>query len=735
MNKCSVIPGIGDHDAVYVETSLRPMIRKKISRKVNIYKKANFEAMKDGLRIKYEDFRKSAAELDINTLWQKFVDALKEEMQKHIPTKIISEKKTNKPWITRHIKSLHRRLRKLYERQKKSNRPRDRQKYVEARSITQKMERQEYWKHIEGILDDSNEDNGETRPTKNKKFWKYVKALKKDTCGVAPLKDNGKTYSDPLDKANILNRQYESVFTQENTRNIPSMTGKPFPSMPEISIENAGVCKLLRQLNPQKASGPDLLSARILKDLSAECAPFLTLIFKRCLEVGKIPDVWKTAIVTAIFKKGERYKASNYRPVSLTCICCKTFEHIVVSNMMKHLEHHKILTDTQHGFRARRSCETQLLTLVDELAKGLDKRKQLDLAVLDFSKAFDSVPHERLLKKLDHYGIRGSTHTCIRSFLSGRSQRVVVEGATSEAVPVVSGVPQGSVLGPILFLLFINDLPNCVSSKVRLFADDCIVYKQIDKISDAKDLQKDLNHLAAWEKRWGMDFHPEKCSIIRINRKRTFIDYDYHLKGHSLKMEDHTKYLGIEISSDLQWNHHIDKIVKKGNSTLGFLRRNLRTSKEDLKCTAYKTLVRPHLEYCMTVWNPHQKNQTEKIEMVQRRAARYITGRYHNISSPTEMLDNLKIETLEERRAKAQLTMMYKIMKGLVDIPASNYFTKTESRTRSNHDMKTRQIMANTNIYLFSFFPRWISLWNDLPSSTVNADLIGFKKQIASLKF
>ena len=121
-----------------------------------------------------------------------------------------------------------------------------------------------------------------------------------------------------------------------------------------------------------------------------------------------------------------------------------------------------------------------------------------------------------------------------------------------------------------------------------------------------------------------MDFHPEKCSIIRINRKRTYIDYDYHLKGHALKIEDRTKYLGVELSSDLQWNHHIDKIVKKGNSTLGFLRRNLRTSRDDLKCTAYNTLVRPHLEYCMTVWNPHQKTQIDKIEMVQRRAARYI---------------------------------------------------------------------------------------------------------------
>ena len=735
VNKCNVIPGIGDHEAVFVETSLRPMIQKKTPRKVNIYRKANFEAMKEGMNSKYEEFRRTAPETDINSLWQKFVNILKEEMQQHIPTKMISGKKNTKPWITRHIKSLHRRLRKLYERQKKSKCPRDRQKYVEARSETQKLERQEYWKHIEGILDDNKDEENEIRPTKHKKFWKYVKALKKDTCGVAPLKDNGRTYSDPIDKANILNRQYESVFTRENTRNIPNVTGRPSPPMPKIDIDNAGVCKLLRQLNPQKASGPDLLSSRILKDLSTECAPFLTLIFRRCLETGEIPDIWKTATVTAIFKKGERYKASNYRPVSLTCICCKTFEHILVSMIMKHLEKHKILTDTQHGFRARRSCETQLLTLVDELAKGLDKRKQLDLAVLDFSKAFDRVPHERLLRKLDHYGIRGKTLSCIRSFLSGRSQRVVVDGATSEAVPVVSGVPQGSVLGPILFLLFINDLPKCVKSKVRLFADDCIVYRQIDNVSDAKLLQEDLKHLAAWEKKWGMDFHPEKCSVLRVNRKRTSINYTYYLKGHALKLDDRTKYLGIELSNDLQWNHHIDKIVKKGNSTLGFLRRNLRTNKEELKCTAYKSLVRPHLEYCMTVWNPHQKTQIDKIEMVQRRAARYITGRYHNTSSVNDMIGHLKLETLEERRTKAQLLMVYKIIYDHVDIPSKDYYTITKSRTRAKHDKKIRLILASTDIYKYSFFPRCINMWNNLSLSCIKKDLIGFRKEIASVKF
>ena len=261
-----------------------------------------------------------------------------------------------------------------------------------------------------------------------------------------------------------------------------------------------------------------MIPARILKELSEEIAPFLCTIYKKCLETGSIPDIWKTANVSAIFKKGEKFKASNYRPVSLTCISCKMFEHIIVSNIMRHLDKHNLLTDCQHGFRRRRSCEMQLLTLADELIKGLDKGRQLDLAILDFSKAFDCVPHEKLLKKLDHYDIRGKTLDWIRAFITNRTQKWYSRGSCIRVNTRQERCSPGKCAGPILFLVFINDLPASVQSSSRLFANDCVVYREIRPDKDCQILQDDLQKLWEWEKLWGMSFHPEKCSILRVHR-------------------------------------------------------------------------------------------------------------------------------------------------------------------------------------------------------------------------
>ena len=270
-------------------------------------------------------------------------------------------------------------------------------------------------------------------------------------------------------------------------------------SAPPLNIQVNAVKKLLLGQKPHKASGPGQISPRILKEIACSIAPALTLIYQASYEQGQIADDWKRDFVTHLFKKWGKSKASNFRPVSLTSYCCKVMEHIVHSNLTKFLENNKILSDYQHGFRKNRSCETQLITTVHDLAFGLDRRQQVNAILLDFIKAFDKVPQQCLAVKLHHYGIRDKNLSWIQSFLADRNQQVVL-GKTSSRAAVTSGVPQGTMLGPLLFLVYINDMPSRVSSSVQLFADDCLLYRAIRDQQDAVSLQTDLYHLQEWER-------------------------------------------------------------------------------------------------------------------------------------------------------------------------------------------------------------------------------------------
>ena len=299
---------------------------------------------------------------------------------------------------------------------------------------------------------------------------------------------------------------------------------------------------------------------------------------------------------------------------------------------------------------------------------------------------------------------------------------MVLEGKRSYTANVLSGVPQGSVLGPCLFLYYINDIPEHVQSKVRLFADDTIMYLTVKSSNDALCLQKDLSTLAEWELKWQMAFHPEKCQVISISRRRKVLHHNYILHGHSLSHVDSAKYLGVTITKDLSWNKHINNAAIKANNTLSFLKRNVQINNASLKTTAYQTLVRPQIEYASTVWDPYTNSNIDRLEMVQRRAARYVLNRYHNTSSVTEMIHELQWPSLESRRKMQRLSMMYKIRHGLVILDNSECrLIPSAKRLRTGHDQSYDIPYSRANYHQYSYVPRTIRDWNALPAQVVLA--------------
>ena len=745
------LPGLADHDCVYMEFQLNTPRRRQPRRQIPLYNedcKVPLRAAASKLNEKIIDSYN--LDSDVNTVWIEIRDGLLQACADHVPHKT-SKSKTSLPWLDYEIKKMMRRRDRVHKRFKKSGCKDSEKEFLVLKRTIQRRSRQLYWRYVEGLVSDNPEADQKTHCTTknanlNKKLYSFLNSRKSDGANVSPLKDAGKLITEPKEQAEVLNKQFHSVFSpKENLTEAEFETRCPkpqnqpeYPECEELEITESGVRKQLNNLNPYKAAGPDGLTPKLLQTVSEQIAPSITLLFQISLRSGKVPDDWKLAHVAPVFKKGERYKAVNYRPISLTCIVCKIMEHIVTSHIMSHCESCNILSEEQHGFRRGRSCETQLLGYVDEVSRQLEERSQVDTIVLDFSKAFDKVSHNLLLHKLHRYGIKGPVHSWIQSFLECRQQAVVVEGTKSSLLPVESGVPQGSVLGPSLFLLYINDLPLNLNSTTRLFADDTMCHNRVTCRNDQTVLQTDLNALATWEHQWSMEFHPQKCSTMSATKTDEKLDPAYSLHGHTLENVSTTKYLGITIQDNLKWENHITSTCNKANRTLGFLRRNLRIGNKKTKEKAYKSLVRPILEYASPVWDPYLNEEIQQLEKVQRRAARWVQHRHRQSSCVDSMLQDLKWPSLQLRRKKARLETFYKFHNNLITINSAYKPTPSKRRlSRRQNNSKFYDIPTCRTLYRQkTFFPRTIPEWNHLPEDVVAAETLDcFKSRLAAIIF
>ena len=724
----TVVPGISDHDTPQIEFDIKPVRVIKKPREIPMYKKAKWEDLQSHAETVCSEVLNAPEDTNANELWRIFKNGLTEGVKLFIPTRH-QKLNVDLPYITDEIKLLIRRRDRLYDRMKKARKSisthmkaaRLETKYKKLKQNVQAKIRSSYWAYMESVINPEPESR-----TPSKSFWSMVKRMRTDNVGISALKNSqtGQLTTDAVGKANALNEQFQSVFTQETPITPEHAHPQEHPSIPDLTFTVAGVEKLLQNLKPEKASGPDNLSPRVLQKLSSTIAPAITKIFNKSYISGCVPDDWRHANVVPAYKKGKKTLPVNYRPISLTCILCKQFEHCVTKHIMKHCDTNNILYPLQHGFRNQLSCETQLTEFFHDIATNAKNGNQTDVLVMDFSKAFDKVGHMRLMQKLDRYGINGATAKWVENWLSNRTQAVVMDGEFSNVAAVTSGVPQGSVLGPCLFLLYINDLAESLESTVRLFANDTIAYLAIKNTQDAASLQRDLNKLEAWENKWQMEFHPDKCEVLRISKKwkSNTINANYVLRGHTLKVVSQAKYLGVTISGDLRWNTHINNITNKANSTLAVLKRNVRVSSKPLKETAYKSLVRPQMEYCSPLWDPHHKNLKKKIEDVQRRSARWVYNKYQygprhpNAMTPTEMIQQLQWTSMETRRRWARLVLVYKMLNNMVQMSYRSLLIPYPYHTTDMPlgSITPLSITAAPLYYNMSFFPRGVDDWNSL---------------------
>ena len=707
---------LSDHDIVSGTLKMFIPPIKKPRRKVYLYQKGDYESMrKDTLQFSKEKYFNGHS--DTRSVQENFdllTSFIQDSADKHIPSKT-SRSVSSIPWITPEIRRKIRRKNKTHAKAKKTGSSKLRSKFETLRREIKADVRKQHDLYVNNLV-------GDVKAIP-RDFYRYINSQKKDTQGIPPLKrKNGKGVAQSdLEKAEEFNGQFTDVFSKNEHTQVP-LLDRSAPFMNDIAVSKDGVIKLLKGLNPSKALGPDELHPRVLKELATELGPVLAHLFQQSIDTGEIPKEWSLANICPLFKKSDRSLACNYRPVSLTCVPCKLLEHIVCSNIMAHLDEYKLLSDRQHAFRKGHSCETQLTTVINDWAKILDNRGQVDTFILDFEKAFDTPPHELLKSKLFGYGIGGKTLKWIDSFLCFRQQRVVVNGVKSDWAPVLSGVPQGTVLGPLLFSLYINDISSDIESEIRLFADDCVCYREIKDEKDTMKLQRDIDRLGSWARKWGMRFQPVKCNMMQLTRKRIKkIHASYTLEGTNLENVESIKYLGVTITSDLRWNTHVSNVCTKANRTLGFLRRNLHSCPQEVKEAAYKGLVRPVLDYGSSVWDPPGVVLQEELESVQKRAARFVTGNYdYETGSMTGILGQLKWESLKKRRKDNRLILLYKGLKGKASVPTDDLIPKTR-RCRNQHSMAFQTPIANTDVYKGSFFPQTIRDWNALPDSLISS--------------
>lgn len=566
----------------------------------------------------------------------------------------------------------------------------------------------------------------------------YIRSKKSVPSSIGPLKlPSGDLCSDPLAMSKCLASSFASVFCREVQNNQePHQLYDGHIDPIHISVDDVKAQLITLDINA--AMGPDRIHPMVLKSCAHNLVYPLHMIFSQSLQEGIVPMSWKRSTVVPIFKKGHRFEPLNYRPVSLTPVCCKSMERIISDHLQDYLNDNTLLSHHQFGFRRGRSTMEQLLLVYENISASMDSGNTVDLVLFDYSKAFDVVCHQILIAKLQSIGIDGQLLKWIASFLTGREMQVSVKGHLSGGRAVNSGVPQGSVLGPLLFLIYINHVGSNLASNYKIFADDLKLYSHVNSNppcqypAAATSIQNDIDVLHRTSKSWGLKMNREKCAVLRFSRNfKDQVSPLYCLDGSPLPVCQSHNDLGVLVDVKLKFHEHIVSVAHKASGLCQSFLKSTVCRTPNFMMFLFRTHVRPLIEYASCVWNTGYREDLQKLERVQRSWTKKIDN-LRDLSY-AERLRELELYSVQGRLLRADLIQIWKIFNGISCTEPENFFTQPPRGGTRGHRFKIHVSHVTLDVRKRSFSNRCVHIWNNLPECVVTApDLGNFKKGLAN---